>query len=147
MGCASSTGAQEAEVVLAKSSKSPKTAFDLPVKEVKHFEEDDVETQSVSTKASTFTSSTHSAALSVELMDLDSSWDFEKTPIAVPEGLVVRRPPTRRLHEKHVKKLNKFLSDVERRPQILGEIVGKRRLPFGGEPGEGDRGDNVVLSF
>ena len=43
---------------------------------------------------------------------MDSSWDFETAPLAVPSGLVVRVPPTRRLHERHLEKLNRFQSET-----------------------------------
>ncbi|CAE7813259.1 unnamed protein product, partial [Symbiodinium sp. CCMP2456] len=125
MGCTSSTTAHESEVVFPART-IPKHAVEFPMKDRKNICEDDdtdIITQSTSTKASSTWTST--STLAAELMDLDSSWEFEKTPIAVPDGLVIRRPPTRRLHEKHVKKLDKFLSDVERQPQVLDEIVGK----------------------
>ena len=60
--------------------------------------------------ASTETSEHRSPGTSTPLMETQgiSSWDFEKTPIAVPYGVVVHQSPTRRSHEKYVAKLEGF---------------------------------------
>ena len=105
-------------------------------------------------------------------VDMDSSWDFERTPIAVPYGMSVRHAPTRKLHERHLEKLNRlryeqqftfalscsrrsnetlssqqsfrimalkvvlpslpsyskgFLAGVEHQPQVLEDMINKRR--------------------
>ncbi|CAE7189891.1 unnamed protein product, partial [Symbiodinium necroappetens] len=83
----------------------------------------------MSTTASTEASERRSPGTSTPLMETEgiSSWNFEKTPIAVPYGVVVRQSPTRSLHEKYVAKLEGFLWDVEHHPIALEHIIASRR--------------------
>ncbi|CAE7206691.1 unnamed protein product [Symbiodinium sp. CCMP2456] len=108
----------------------------------------------MSTVASTEASEHRSPGTSsTPLMETEgiSSWNFEKTPIAVPYGVVVRQSPTRRLHEKHVAKLEGFLSDVEHHPVALEHMIASRRKALPkcrplGEESEDSEG-NVEIAF
>ena len=119
---------REPERVVVHRGRKSKDVLDLSQKDPEKDVEDDATsaTRSVSTKASTFASSA-SSECDTEFLEPASSWNFEQSPIAVPKGLAVRLPPSRRLHEKHVKKLNGFLLDVHRRPVILETMIESRR--------------------
>mmetsp|Transcript_11109 Transcript_11109/g.20966 ORF Transcript_11109/g.20966 Transcript_11109/m.20966 type:complete len:134 (+) Transcript_11109:69-470(+) len=133
MGCANSAGVHQHEVKIQHDDAESVASVSTKA-----------ESNAVTTRTSTSKTSTSLSALSMDVLDLDSSWEFEKCPIAVPDGMVVRRPPTRKLHEKHVKHLNKFLRSVEKDPDKLKEQVKQRRLPvINGNLGE----ENVILSF
>eukprot|EP00434_Breviolum_minutum_P013929 symbB.v1.2.012287.t1/scaffold847.1/size158198/2 len=60
-----------------------------------------------------------------ELEDPISSWEMK----GVPEGYPVTKllAPDRKLHEKHVKKLHKFLKEVRETPTELAERVSEKR--------------------
>ena len=126
MGCASAAMLEEPPMAVLTEARAAKAARGASTLE--HDGEED-EKASISTRASTSPSSRVDArGFPTEVVHLESSWDFEKTPIAVPGGMVIRRPPTRRLHERHVRKLKAFLFDVETQPSVLDSMIGKRRL-------------------
>ena len=54
-----------------------------------------------------------------------SSWDSASWHRDLPAGTIVA--PDRRLHERHVKKMNRFLHDVELAPRTFSGIVRSRR--------------------
>ncbi|CAK8999416.1 unnamed protein product [Durusdinium trenchii] len=59
-----------------------------------------------------------------DLLDEDASWDRDElpwTPVAVPF------PPTRRTHEKYVRRINRFLLKMERDPSSVGKSVESKR--------------------
>ncbi|CAE7565818.1 unnamed protein product, partial [Symbiodinium sp. CCMP2456] len=53
------------------------------------------------------------------------TWETTPTKDVIPPGVPL--PPGRRLHEKHLRKMNKFLDDVTLYPNELREIVQKKR--------------------
>ena len=126
MGCASST-THESEDVVASGGRASKAVLDMSPKDSRKDVEDDAASmsRSISTKASTFTSAGSTSV--TDFACLDSSWEYEKAPTFSVPGISVRRAPTRRLHEKHVQKLNTFLDDVQRQPHILEGMIDKRR--------------------
>ncbi|CAE7577407.1 unnamed protein product [Symbiodinium natans] len=108
MGCHISTAAPTSEVVVLRDEAAAKTILERCHEENK--------------------AADVSKAPGRRITDaMDSSWDFERMPVAVPPGLVVHRPPTRRLHERHLEKLNRFLADVEHQPQMLEDLIDTRR--------------------
>lgn len=59
-----------------------------------------------------------------ELVEMDSSfdtWSWKNLPQEVP------RPPGRRMHERHLKKLGAFLEKVDHSPSALHLVVKQRR--------------------
>ena len=140
MGCVNAAAHQEPEVVIAGSDMSP----GFPQQDA-HRDKDDLTStaRTISTKAATSASS-HQLVGSI---DMASSWDFEGSPLAVPPGMVVRCPPTRRLHDRHVRKLTGFLSNLQKTPDVLDSMIKKRRLDLAqqaaDEPCEPNSGELV----
>eukprot|EP00913_Durusdinium_trenchii_P006556 g6159.t1 len=64
-----------------------------------------------------------------ELKDPVSSWDMQGIPAGYPAEKLL--PPDRKLHEKHVRKLRKFLKEVETTPDDLEEKVSEKRSRSG----------------
>ena len=63
-----------------------------------------------------------------KLQDPVSSWEVKPVPEGYPRDKLL--PPDRQLHEKHMRKLNKFLKKVEDTSYHLGERVEeKRQIP------------------
>lgn len=56
------------------------------------------------------------------------TWETAPTKDVIPPGVPL--PPGRRLHEKHLRRMNKFLHDVTLYPNELREIVQKKRTRF-----------------
>mmetsp|Transcript_2177 Transcript_2177/g.5167 ORF Transcript_2177/g.5167 Transcript_2177/m.5167 type:complete len:159 (-) Transcript_2177:51-527(-) len=56
---------------------------------------------------------------------VNSSWDSASWRRDLPPGTVIQ--PDRRLHERHVRKMNRFLQDVELAPKTFSGIVRSRR--------------------
>ncbi|CAE7259964.1 unnamed protein product [Symbiodinium sp. CCMP2592] len=56
---------------------------------------------------------------------VNSSWDSASWRRDLPAGTVIQ--PDRRLHERHVRKMNRFLQDVELAPKTFSGIVRNRR--------------------
>ena len=54
-----------------------------------------------------------------KLEDPVSSWNLNSVPEGYPRDKLL--PPDRELHEKHLKRLNRFLKDLEDAPIKLGE--------------------------
>ncbi|CAE7487862.1 unnamed protein product [Symbiodinium natans] len=54
-----------------------------------------------------------------------SSWDSASWHRDLPPGTIIQ--PDRRLHERHVRKMNRFLQDVELAPRTFSGIVRSRR--------------------
>mmetsp|Transcript_58513 Transcript_58513/g.130720 ORF Transcript_58513/g.130720 Transcript_58513/m.130720 type:complete len:150 (+) Transcript_58513:88-537(+) len=134
MGCASS-----ADAGASNPASSPKSRTNAggslgggSLGRKADFDEVTIVTNSmqVSTFADSTMDSTTRSVFSQEVMDLDSSWDFDNTQIAVPDGMVVRAQPTKKSHSKHVKKLNRFLQDVKNHPEILLDAVERKRVPL-----------------
>mmetsp|Transcript_116257 Transcript_116257/g.163427 ORF Transcript_116257/g.163427 Transcript_116257/m.163427 type:complete len:137 (-) Transcript_116257:266-676(-) len=55
-------------------------------------------------------------------------WETAPTKDVIPPGVPL--PPGRRLHEKHLRRMNKFLDGVTLYPNELREIVQKKRTRF-----------------
>jgi len=53
------------------------------------------------------------------------SWTYDYP--SVPEGMRIPVPPNRTMHDKHVKEVNHFLAEVEKKPETLKMAVGLRR--------------------
>eukprot|EP00913_Durusdinium_trenchii_P016886 g15874.t2 len=66
-----------------------------------------------------------------DLLDEDASWDRDElpwTPVAVPF------PPTRRTHEKYVRRINRFLLKMERTVLVMAsKIIRVKREGFSSE--------------
>lgn len=60
-----------------------------------------------------------------KLEDPVSSWNVRSVPEGYPRDKLL--PPDRQLHEKHLKKLNRFLKKLEDAPVKLGERVEEKR--------------------
>ncbi|CAE7454351.1 unnamed protein product [Symbiodinium natans] len=56
---------------------------------------------------------------------VSSSWDSEAWRRDLPPGTIIA--PDRRLHERHVRKMNRFLHDVELAPKQFSGIIRSRR--------------------
>ncbi|CAK9051247.1 unnamed protein product [Durusdinium trenchii] len=68
-----------------------------------------------------------SVGSNLDVSDLHvSSWrdDFQQES---PCGLLIRKPPDRRLHQKHVRRLDRFLTEVREDPTVLLKRVSERR--------------------
>lgn len=61
-----------------------------------------------------------------EPQDPTSSWEIQDIPKGYPTNKLL--PPDRKLHEKHVRKLTKYLKEVEEKPTKLLDGVDKKRL-------------------
>lgn len=53
------------------------------------------------------------------------SWTYDYP--SLPEGMRIPVPPNRTMHDKHVKKVNHFLAEMEKKPETLKMAVGLRR--------------------
>lgn len=62
---------------------------------------------------------------SSEKEDPQSSWEVRDVPQGFPKGKLL--PPDRKMHDKHIKKLDKFLKGIEESPSNLAEDVGRKR--------------------
>lgn len=60
-----------------------------------------------------------------KLEDPVSSWNLNSVPEGYPRDKLL--PPDRKLHEKHLKRLNQFLKSLEDAPIKLGERVQEKR--------------------
>ena len=60
-----------------------------------------------------------------DLEDPITSWEVHDVPKGYPPNMLL--PPDRKLHEKHMKKLNKFLKRTEKLPSTLTDSVEEKR--------------------
>lgn len=67
---------------------------------------------------------------SSEKEDPQSSWEVRDVPQGFPKGKLL--PPDRKMHDKHIKKLDKFLKGIEESPSNLAEDVGRKRSKSNG---------------
>ena len=108
MGCTSST-AMLTESAFFKDSKAK---FGGCRKDGQFAYEEDMLSTKPSSSKSSLTSGTsmhplqQEATATTEQVDALSSWCLEKTRVAVPAGMIVHHAPDRKLHEKHLNKLD-----------------------------------------
>ena len=53
------------------------------------------------------------------------SWTYEDPE--VPQGMAIAAPPNRAMHDRHVRKVNAFLREVEKKPEKLQIAIGIKR--------------------
>ena len=73
-----------------------------------------------------------------ELVEMDSSfdtWSWKNMPQGVP------RPPGRRMHERHLKKLGAFLEKVDDSPSALHLVVKQRRSSLEAEANQANKAE------
>ncbi|CAE7233308.1 unnamed protein product [Symbiodinium natans] len=73
----------------------------------------------------TSTSTSNSSSLTGAMDTVESSWESASWHHDLPPGTVI--PPDRRLHERHVQKLNRFMHNVDIAPLAFSGMVRKRR--------------------
>eukprot|EP00438_Fugacium_kawagutii_P003720 Skav208144 [mRNA] locus=scaffold235:94237:94647:+ [translate_table: standard] len=64
-----------------------------------------------------------------KLEDPTSSWEVHEEPKGYPANMLL--PPDKKLHDKHVKKLNRFLKKMQDSPSTLSGSVDEKRSKSG----------------
>lgn len=64
-----------------------------------------------------------------ELEDPTSSWEVHEEPKGYPANMLL--PPDKKLHDRHVKKLNRFLKKMQDCPSTLSGSVDEKRSKSG----------------